>query len=133
MRLNEKAAALVRRVARYGGVGFIISLIYNIAIAVCLRTVPSLSHTITSIVAFVVILPLSFAAHRRVSFSERLSDSFEALGFMVSTTISFVFAVGGMYVFTGIARVISLYICFGFSDVQVAPKGSHEQNIREPR
>ena len=95
--------APIRRVVRYGCVGVAISLLYGLAVVACMRMLHPISPTAASIVAFLVVSPLSYLAHRKVSFSDRPYDSFQPLRFAFSTATSFIVAVGGMYWITEIA------------------------------
>jgi putative flippase GtrA len=94
---------LLRRVLRYGCAGIAISLLYSLAVIACVRVLHPISPTIASIIAFIIIVPVAYLAHGRVSFSDRPYDTFQPLRFAVSTTASFTVAVGGMYWITEIA------------------------------
>lgn len=94
---------LLRRVLRYGCVGLAISLLYSLAVIACVQMLQPISPTVASILAFVVVLPVSYLAHGRVSFSDRSFDKFQPLRFAFSTAAAFVVAVGGMYWITEIA------------------------------
>jgi putative flippase GtrA len=94
--------APLRRVVRYGCVGVTISLLYGLAVIAFMRVLHPISPTAASVAAFLVTSPLSYLAHRRVSFSDRPYDSFQPLRFAFSTVTSFVVAVGGMYWITEI-------------------------------
>ena len=93
----------LRRVGRYGGVGLAVSLFYSLAVLSCVHFWPSISPTLASVIAFIVILPIGFFAHRNISFFDSERDGFQPLRFAVTTAASFVLAVGGMYWITEIA------------------------------
>ena len=95
--------ALLRRVQRYGCVGLAISLFYSVVVIACVHFVHSINPTIASIIAFIVTLPIGYLAHGNVSFFDRSYDAFEPLRFAVTTTTSFIVAVGGMYWITEIS------------------------------
>ena len=99
-RLNP---ALFRRVLRYGCVGVAVSLVYSLAVIACMQVLSPISPTVASIVGFVIVVPVAYLAHGWVSFSDRPFDTFQPLRFAVSTTTSFIVAVGGMYWITEIA------------------------------
>jgi len=95
--------SLVRRVARYGGVGLAVSLFYTFAVIACLHLWPPLGPTLASVIAFALTLPISYLAHRNISFFDSQRDGFQPLRFAVTTAASFVLAIGGMYWITAIA------------------------------
>lgn len=95
--------ALLRRVLRYGCVGLAISLLYSFAVIACVQWLQPISPTMASIIAFIAILPISYLAHGRVSFSDRPFDTLQPLRFAFSTAVAFIVAVGGMYWITEIA------------------------------
>ena len=91
------------RVLRYGGVGLAISLIYSLAVIAAVHVLHPIGPTLASVLAFGVVLPMSWMAHGRISFGDRPRDRLRPLRFALSTTASFVVAVGGMYWITEIA------------------------------
>jgi putative flippase GtrA len=95
--------ALVLRVVRYGGVGLAISLIYSLAVIAAVHALHPIGPTMASVLAFGVVLPMSWLAHGRISFGDRARDALQPLRFALSTTASFIVAVGGMYWITEIA------------------------------
>ena len=96
-------AALLRRVGRYGGVGLAVSLFYSLAVIACVQFWPRTGATLASVIAFIITLPISYFAHRNISFFDSQRDGFQPLRFAVTTAASFVLAVGGMYWITEIA------------------------------
>jgi putative flippase GtrA len=100
---RDTLPALVLRVLRYGGVGLAISLIYSLAVIAAVNVLHPIGPTMASVLAFGVVLPMSWLAHGRISFGDRPRDAFQSLRFALSTTASFVVAVGGMYWITEIA------------------------------
>ena len=95
--------ALLRRVLRYGCVGVAVSLLYSLAVIACMQVLSPIRPITASIVGFIVVVPVAYLAHGWVSFSDRPFDTFQPLRFAVSTTTSFIVAVGGMYWITEIA------------------------------
>jgi putative flippase GtrA len=95
--------ALLRRVGRYVGVGLPVSLFYSLAVIACVHFWPPTGPTLASLIAFIVTLPISYFAHRNISFFDSQRDAFQPLRFAVTTAMSFVLAVGGMYWITEIA------------------------------
>jgi putative flippase GtrA len=94
--------AFLRRVLRYGCVGLAISALYSFAVIACVQLLHPISPTMASIVAFIIVLPVSYLAHGKVSFSDRPYDNFQPLRFALSTATSFIVAGGGMYWITEI-------------------------------
>ena len=95
--------ALLERAIRYGGVGVFISVLYSLAVVAAVRFLHPISPTLASILAFVIVTPVAYLAHGRVTFPDRPYDHLQPLRFAFSTTTSFVVAVGGMYWITEIA------------------------------
>ena len=105
----------VRRVGRYGCVGVAVSVFYSLAVIACVRGLHPITPTEASVIAFVLTLPVSYLAHGRVTFADRPADKFQPLRFGLSTAMSFVVAVGGMYWITEIAgRSYLLGIAWNF-------------------
>lgn len=94
--------AVARRVLRYGGVGLALSVIYSLAMIAAVQ-VPWFGPTMASVLAFAIVLPISWFAHGTITFGDRARDAFQPLRFVLSTTATFVLAVGGMYWITEIA------------------------------
>jgi putative flippase GtrA len=103
MLLARLSPALLRRVLRYGCVGVAVSLFYSLAVIACMQVLHPISPTVASIVGFIIVVPVAYLAHGWISFSDRPFDTFQPLSFAVSTTTSFIVAVGGMYWITEIA------------------------------
>jgi putative flippase GtrA len=99
----ETVPAPALRVLRYGCVGLAISLIYSLAVIAAVHVLHPIGPTMASVLAFAVVLPLSWLAHGRISFGDRPRDAFQPLRFALSTTASFAVAIGGMYWITEIA------------------------------
>lgn len=95
--------ALLERAIRYGGVGVVISVLYSLCVIAIVQFLRPISPTMASVLAFVVVQPLAYLAHRKVSFSDRPYDRLQPLRFAFTTTTSFIIAVGGMYWITVIA------------------------------
>jgi putative flippase GtrA len=94
---------LVVRIMRYGFAGVAVSILYSLAIIACVQLFAPLSPTVASVIAYVVVVPLAYLAHGKFSFSDRPYDNFQPLRFAISTTSSFLIAIGGMYWITEIA------------------------------
>lgn len=109
-RITGLDAALLRRIFRYGVTGLTISILYSLAVVLCVWLVPVLSPTWASVLAFVVIVPFSYQAHRGISFGDRASGRGQQNRFYITTTSSFLVAVGGMYVIT---EIFALSFYFG--------------------
>lgn len=97
---------LFARVLRYGVVGLGISIVYSLAVVLLVDHVHMRSATWASVLAFAVMLPFAYAAHRRVTFFDAARDTFQPARFAVTTTSSFLVSTVGMY---GVTEV------FGFS------------------
>jgi putative flippase GtrA len=95
--------AFLRRVARYGGVGVAVSLCYSLAVIGCVHFWPPIGPTVASVIAFTVTLPISYFAHRNITFFDSERTPFQPLRFAVTAAASFIVAVGGMYWITEIA------------------------------
>ena len=94
----------LRRVLVYGCVGVAVSLFYSLAIVFFLWLLHPISPTMSSILAFLITLPLAYLSHSRFTFSDRSSDAFQPLRFALSTAASFVISTGGMYWITEVAN-----------------------------
>jgi putative flippase GtrA len=102
-RAIRDATTLLRRILRYSFVGLSMSAAYSLAVVLLVRVMAPASPTVCSVLAFIVMMPIAFISHGRVSFSDRPRDAFQPMRFVVSTASSFVIAVGGMYWITEIA------------------------------
>jgi putative flippase GtrA len=94
--------AFAERTVRYGIVGLAVSIAYSLAVVLVVRCLPTHNATWASGIAFAAMLPIAYLAHRYVAFFDAVRDRFQPLRFAVSTTSSFLVAVGGMYVVTEI-------------------------------
>jgi putative flippase GtrA len=63
-----------------------------------------ITATTSSILAFIITLPVAYLSHARFSFSDRAYDTFQPLRFALTTAASFVVSTGGMYWITEIAN-----------------------------
>jgi len=90
------------RVLRYGVVGVAVSILYGLFVMLLVDHIGMASATLASALAFAAILPFTYAAHRRVTFSDAARDPLASLRFVGTTTASFLIATGGMYLTTGI-------------------------------
>jgi len=85
------------RVLRYGVVGVGISVLYSLAVIAAVHLLAPLSPTKASIVAFAVMLPVTYIAHRDITFGDRVRDPFQPARFAMTTISSFSISIGGMY------------------------------------
>jgi putative flippase GtrA len=92
----------LQRILRYGAVGLIVSVAYSLAVVLIVGWLPSHDPVLASGMAFVVMLPIAYLAHRYVSFFDAERDSFQPLRFAITTSSTFLIAVGGMYWMTEI-------------------------------
>jgi putative flippase GtrA len=90
------------RVIRYGVVGIAISALYSLSVVLLVDQIHMANATAASVLAFAAVLPLAYAAHRRVTFSDAAHDPLAPLRFAASTAASFLVATGGMYAVTEI-------------------------------
>ena len=90
------------RVLRYGAVGIAISTLYSFLVVLIVEQLRMASPTLASGLAFATILPLAYAAHRHVTFSDAIHDRLASLRFGGTTTASFLIATGGMYLATDV-------------------------------
>jgi putative flippase GtrA len=101
---REAIPALLRRILRYGGVGLAISAIYSLTVIAAMHVLAPIGPTTASVLAFGIVLPMSWLAHGRISFGDRPRDRLQPIRFALSTAASFAIAVGGMYWITAIAE-----------------------------
>jgi putative flippase GtrA len=93
---------LFLRLVRYGMVGIVISIAYSLCVMFFVSTAVVHSATWASVAAFIIILPIAYAGHRRITFFDVASDSFQPLRFVVSAIFGFFISTGGMYVATNV-------------------------------
>jgi putative flippase GtrA len=94
--------AFTERILRYGLVGVVGSIAYSLAVIGFVHRLPDHNATWASVIAFAVMQPVAYLAHRSLTFVDALRDSFQPVRFAVTTTSTFVIAVGGMYAVTEI-------------------------------
>ena len=95
---------LFQRVVRYGIVGVAISLIYSLGVIHLVSQLHMSNATLGSVLTFVAILPLAYAAHRYITFFDAGSDSFQLARFVVTTVAGFLITTVGMYVITNVTK-----------------------------
>ena len=88
----------------YGCVGIGVSLFYSAALISFMWLLHPISATISSILAFIVTLPLAYLSHAKISFYDRAFDPFQPLRFALTTAASFIVSTGGMYWITEVAN-----------------------------
>jgi putative flippase GtrA len=98
---NKAFEKFLARVVRYGVVGFLISIVYSLAVVLIVEQFHMRDATTASALAFILVQPLAYLAHRRVTFFDATRDAFQPLRFAVTTVSTFLVAIGGMYVVTG--------------------------------
>lgn len=85
-----------KRVMRYGVVGATVSLLYT-AMTVALYTERYIvDPVVASAIAFAAVLPISFFAHQRVTYSDRAREKTQWRRFSIIGLSSFVIATGTM-------------------------------------
>jgi len=90
------------RVVRYGFAGLAISIVYSLAVVVLVAGLHVAGPTAASVIAFILVLPIGYVTHRRVTFLDAVPDPLMPLRFAVTTAASFGVAIGGMYVVTDV-------------------------------
>ncbi|HEY5210509.1 MAG TPA: methyltransferase domain-containing protein [Stellaceae bacterium] len=90
------------RIVRYGFAGLAISIVYSLAVVVLVAGLRVAGPTAASVIAFILVLPIGYVTHRRVTFLDAEPDPLMPLRFAVTTAASFVVAIGGMYVVTDV-------------------------------
>jgi putative flippase GtrA len=90
------------RILRYGAVGIAVSVLYSLFVMLLVDQVGMASATLASALAFAAILPLAYAAHRHVTFSDAAHEPLVSLRFASTSTASFLVAMGGMYLATDV-------------------------------
>ena len=90
------------RVLKYAAVGVAVSMLYSLMVMLLVDQGGMASPTLASALAFAAILPVAYAAHRGVTFSDAAHDPLASWRFTGSTTASFVVATGGMYLATDV-------------------------------
>jgi len=88
---------LFERVLRYGVVGVTLSVAYSLAVVLVVGWLPTHDPVLASGLAFVLLLPVAYLGHRFVAFFDAARDPFQPLRFAVTTSSTFLIAVGGMY------------------------------------
>ena len=91
---------LVPRIVRYGIVGTIVSAIYSVAVIVFVEGYDLPSPTMASVLAFAIIQPAAYFAHRRVTFGDAAPDPLQPWRFATTAVVTFSVATSGMYVLT---------------------------------
>lgn len=89
-----------KRVLRYGVVGLVISIAYSLVVVLIVGQFHMRNATEASALAFILVQPIAYFAHRHVTFSDAARDPFQPLRFAVTTVSTFLVAIGGMYVAT---------------------------------
>lgn len=97
-KITRKAEAVpfVRRIGRYGCVGFTVSIFYSTAVILCVQVLV-IAPTAASLLAFTLALPLGYLMHSRLTFADCSSTAMRPVRFALSNVTSFVVSIGGMY------------------------------------
>ena len=112
---------LVERTLRYGAVGFAVSVVYSVGVVIVVGRLPTHNATWASVIAFAVMLPIAYLAQRHIAFFDAVQDRFQPLRFAVTTSSTFLVAIGGMYVVTEIfARSYLLGIALNWALIPAA-------------
>ena len=90
----------LRPLMRYGVAGTAVSLLFTGLVVWMLESWPMTNPVLASIVAFIVLLPFAYLAHRYFSFAGHVHADGTLLRFVITTSLSFAAAVGGMYLVT---------------------------------
>ncbi len=106
------AIRLLQRILRYGVVGLTVSVAYSLAVVLVVGWLPSHNPILASALAFIAMLPIAYLAHRYVSFFDAVRDTFQPLRFAVTTSSTFLIAVGGMY---WVTQVLGRSYLFGIA------------------
>jgi putative flippase GtrA len=93
--------ALVDKTWRYALVGVGVSLLYSLLIIALVDGLDA-NPTVASVLAFMVIVPLSYVGQRQFTFRDAGRVSFQRLRFGLMATSSFLAAAGAMYLVTEI-------------------------------
>lgn len=100
---------LLVRFITYGAVGAVISLLYSAAVVLFVDGLGFRSAVAASGLAFALTLPLSFLAHKHVTFRHAPFDPRQPGRFALMAVSSFLMAVIGMYVITDLLRLSYLF------------------------
>ena len=111
-RLARRVLPYARRVLVYGCVGIAVSAFYSLAVIASVTLLRPVSPTLASVVAFAICVPVAYLAHAKVSFAGSAYDHFQPLRFVISTAVSFVVSIGGMY---WITEIVGLSYLFGIA------------------
>ncbi|HEV2098884.1 MAG TPA: GtrA family protein [Stellaceae bacterium] len=87
----------LQRILRYGFVGLIVSVVYSLAVILVVGWLPTHDATLASGLVFIALLPIAYLGHRYVSFLDATRDAFQPLRFAITTSSTFLIAIGGMY------------------------------------
>ena len=88
------SAALV---ARFGMVGLVVSMIYSALVVILVESSAPVGPVAASVIAFALVVPLSYFGHRRFTFRSAQDDWGQRLRFALTVIASFLLATGGMH------------------------------------
>ena len=101
-RARDRWGPLWARVLRYGIMGTSVALVYSVTIVLLVDAFGIRNATLASVLAFVILQPLAYLAHRQVTFFDSSRDAMEPVRFSITTATSFLVTTFGMYVVTEI-------------------------------
>lgn len=93
------------RLLRYGSVGIAVALVYSGLVVAALDLFGFQSPTLASCIAFLIVLPISFYAHRGVSFYDAAPTKRQLRSFAAIAGASFIVAVGAMKLVTDVWKL----------------------------
>lgn len=99
---------LVAKVMRFGLVGAMNSLIYAVVTALCVRNL-SVNSTLSSVIGYVAVLPLAFAAHKWFTFRAVGDARAEMFRFAIVYISGLAISVLAMYLATDILGLSYLF------------------------
>jgi putative flippase GtrA len=88
---------LVLFLTRFGAVGLAVSVVYSALVVFLVESPIDISPVLASVIAFAVVVPISYLGHRRFSFRLEHDDWNQRLRFVLNVSLSFLLAAGGMH------------------------------------
>jgi putative flippase GtrA len=99
----------VFRLIRFSAVGIAVSILYTGLVVAAIDLLSFRSPSFASAAAFLLVQPVSFYAHRFVSFHDAQRDGRQLYRFSATAITSFTLAVGGMKVVTEVWELSYLF------------------------
>lgn len=97
------------RLMRFSAVGIGVSVLYTGLVVTAVDLLGFRSPSFASAIAFLLALPVSFYAHRLLSFHDAERDGRQLYRFSVIAIASFILAVGGMKLVTEVWKLSYLF------------------------